>query len=408
MFNASHRALPGFEPISLGAPGFGRLHGREASLCSLDETLRCAGPGEKRPSRSAGPSSPRPVRPTLALFCIVVAGFLASCTKQEGAPGAATGSGAVPPAAGKTLRIAVIPKGTTHGFWQSVHAGAIKAERELNAAGVKVAVEWKGPPKEDDREQQIQVVENFVSARVSGIVLAPLDDQALLRPVEQAAGEGIPVVIFDSGLKGQQGKDFVSYVATDNRAGGVLAAKRLGQVMGGKGKAILLRYQVGSASTTLREEGFLETLKADFPAIELLSSDQYAGATMEAAQEKAQNLLIRFKDQVEGLFTPNESSTFGTLRALQEAGLAGKVKFVGFDSSKDLMTAMEKGEIHGLVLQRPIEMGYLAVKTMVEHLQGKTVVPVVDTGALMVTPENREQPEMKLLHSPDLSPWLGK
>jgi len=302
----------------------------------------------------------------------------------------------------------VIPKGTTHGFWQSVHAGAIKAERELNAAGVKVSIDWKGPPKEDDREQQIQVVENFISAGVNGIVLAPLDDQALQTPVKEAMNAKIPVVIFDSDLKGEVGKDFVAYVATDNKQGGVLAARRLGQVMGGKGKAILLRYQEGSASTTLREQGFLETLKAELPGIELLSQDQFAGATMEKAHETAQNLLNRFKDQVQGIFTPNESSTFGMLRALQDAGLAGKVKFVGFDSSKDLMTAMEKGEIHGLVLQNPIHMGYLAVKTAVEHLQGKSVEKVTDTGAVMVTPENRNEPAMKLLHSPDLSPWLGK
>ncbi len=324
-----------------------------------------------------------------------------------GPGGNSTGGGGEKPA-GKALRIAVIPKGTTHGFWQSVHAGAIKAERELNAAGIKVSIDWKGPPKEDDRDQQVQVVENFISAGVNGIVLAPLDDETLRGPVRIATAARIPVVIFDSGLRGEVGKDFVAYVATNNRSGGVLAAKRLGLVMEGKGKAILLRYQEGSASTTLREEGFLETFKKDFPGIQLLSQDLFAGATMEAAQERSQNLLTRFKDEVQGIFTPNESSTFGMLRALEDAGLAGKVKFVGFDASKDLMTAMKKGEIQGLVLQNPIHMGYLGVKTIVEHLQGKPVEKETDTGAVLVTPENMDEPEMKLLHSPDLSPWLGQ
>src|SRR5690349_5026427 len=102
-------------------------------------------------------------------------------------------------AAGYT--IAVIPKGTTHEFWKSVNAGAVKAERELNAKGVQVKIIWKGPLREDDRDQQIQTVENFMARRVSGIVLAPLDFQALVKPVANAVQARIPVVIIDSDLK---------------------------------------------------------------------------------------------------------------------------------------------------------------------------------------------------------------
>jgi ribose transport system substrate-binding protein len=312
-------------------------------------------------------------------------------------------------AQGKTHRIAVIPKGTTHEFWKSIHAGAVKAEREVNAAGgIQVKVEWKGPQKEDDRAQQIQVVQNFIAAGVSGIVLAPLDDTALLRPVRDAGRAKIPVVIFDSGLKGDVGKDFVSYVATDNLKGGVLGAKRLGEILGGKGKAILLRYQEGSASTMEREKGFLDTLGKEFPGVKLLSSNLYGGATTETSYRTSQNLLTRFKGEVDGIFTPNESSTFGMLRALKDAGLAGKVKFVGFDASEALVKAMKEGEIHGLVLQNPVKMGYLGVKTMVAHLEGKPLERHIDTGAVIITPENMDEPEMKILHSPDLSEWLGK
>ena len=114
---------------------------------------------------------------------------------------------------------------------------------------------WKGPIREDDREQQIQVVEGFLSQGVSGIVLAPLDSKALVRPVEEAKAANIPTVIFDSGL---DSKNIVSYVATDNEKGGQLAAEHLGKILGGKGKVLMLRYQEGSASTELREKGFLE------------------------------------------------------------------------------------------------------------------------------------------------------
>lgn len=210
-------------------------------------------------------------------------------------------------------RVMVIPKGTTHEFWQTIHAGARQAAEEMDAELI-----WKGPQKEDDRQQQIELVQNAVALGVDGIVLAPLDAKALVGPVEQAIGKGIPVVIIDSALASDKP---VSYVATDNYNGGVLAARRLGELMGGKGRAILLRYAVGSASTEEREKGFTETMAKEYPEIVFVSSDQYAGATAATAQATAQSLVTRYRGQFDGIFAPNESSTFGTLRALEGAGL---------------------------------------------------------------------------------------
>jgi ribose transport system substrate-binding protein len=294
----------------------------------------------------------------------------------------------------KKLTIAVIPKGTTHEFWKSIHAGAVRAAREL---GVEVI--WKGPQKEDDRAQQITVVEDFISRGVDGIVLAPLDDRALMRPVRDAVREGIPVVVIDSGL---QGSDYISYVATDNDRGGVLAARRLGSLLQGRGRIFVIRYQEGSASTTQREAGFLDTVAAEFPGLDILVKDQYAGATTETAYQLAENLISRFPD-VQGVFAPNESSTFGTLRALQESRLAGKVVFVGFDSSPKLVQGLRDGDIQGLVIQNPAKMGYLGVKTMVAHLRGEAVERVVDTGVVLATRENMDTPEIRTLLVPDLS-----
>lgn len=298
------------------------------------------------------------------------------------------------------LRIAVIPKGTTHEFWKSIHAGAIKAARELD-----VEIIWKGPLKEDDREQQINVVQGFIASGVDGIVLAPLDATALVRPVRDSTGAGIPVVLIDSGLEAEAGVDYVSFVATDNYQGGVLGARRLGELMEGKGNAILLRYQEGSASTDQRERGFLETLKAEFPEIQILSDNQYAGATTETGMQAAQRLLGQFPD-IQGFYAPNESSTFGSLRALEEDGRAGQVRFVGFDSSEKLVEAMRAGKIHGLTLQNPFKMGYLGVKTMVAHLNGEPVEQRIDTGVVMVTPENMDDPEIQQVLLPDLSEYL--
>src|SRR5437588_1955541 len=303
----------------------------------------------------------------------------------------------------KKLTIAVIPKGTSHEFWKSIHAGAIKAARELSTPGAEVEVIWKGPLREDDREQQIQVVEGFASQGVSGIVLAPLDNRALVRPVEEAKNAGVPTVIIDSALASQS---IVSFVATDNRKGGMLGADRLGQLLGGKGKVILLRYAEGSASTEEREAGFLQEIKQKFPGIELISMDQYAGATRDTAKRASENLLNRFGDDVQGIFCPNESTTAGMLSALQDAGKAGRVIFVGFDATQLFVDAMKAKQLHGIVVQNPFNMGYLGVRTIVERRRGQPEEKRIDTGVTIITPDNLDAKESQALLHPPLDQYL--
>ncbi|AOS44285.1 D-ribose-binding periplasmic protein precursor [Lacunisphaera limnophila] len=285
-------------------------------------------------------------------------------------------------------KIAVIPKGTTHSFWKSVEAGARQAGAEF---GVEIL--WKGPLKEDDRAQQIGVVQQFVSSGVDAIVLAPLDDTALRTPVKSAADRKIPVVIFDSALKGEVGKDFLSYVATNNFRGGEIGGTELVRLLGGKGKVVLLRYAEGSASTAEREAGFLSVIK-QHPGITLIVENRYAGATISSAQDAAMNLIDKIRE-ADGLFCPNESSTQGMLLALRQTGLAGKKTFVGFDTSPFLLTALERGQVQALVAQNPTRMGYLGVATAVKHLRGEKVEATVDTGCVLVTKENRNTPEVE-------------
>ena len=305
--------------------------------------------------------------------------------------------------AAENYTIAVIPKGTTHEFWKAINAGAEKAKQELAAEGVNVRIIWKGPLKEDDREQQVQVVENFIGQRVSGIVLAPLDDRALVGPVETAARGKIPVVIIDSGLAS---KSYASFVATDNREGGRIAARNLGKLLGGKGNVVMLRYAVGSNSTEEREAGFLEVMKSDFPEIKLVSTDQHAGATRDTAKRTAENLLNRYGRNLQGVFASNESSASGMLLALRDAGLAGKVKFVGFDAGETLNAGLKAGDVQGLVVQNPLNMGYLGVKTMVAVLRGQTVEKRIDTGVGFVTKENFDDPAMADIVRPPLDKYL--
>lgn len=282
--------------------------------------------------------------------------------------------------AADAYQIAVIPKGTTHSFWKSVEAGAREAAREL---GVQVI--WKGPLKEDERSQQIAIVQQFVSSRVDAIVLAPLDDIALRSPVQAAKSRDIPVVIIDSGLKGEPGKDFVNFVATDNYHGGELGGEELARLLGGKGKVVLLRYAEGSASTTERESGFLSVMKK-YPGITIILENRYAGSTISMAQDTAMNLIDKIRE-ADGIFCPNETTTQGMVLALRQTGLAGKKKFVGFDNSDFLSQSLQRGHVNALVVQNPHRMGYLGVVSAVKTLKGEKVDVRIDTGCELVTKE---------------------
>lgn len=298
------------------------------------------------------------------------------------------------------LTIAVIPKGTSHIFWQSIHAGAARAARELD-----VDIIWRGPLREDDRSAQIAEVEGFIARGVSGIVLAPLDDTALVGPVAAATARGIPVVVIDSGLRGT---DHISFVATDNRQSGRLAGEGMKRMLPAGGKVVLLRYQEGSDSTTEREEGFLESI-ANAPGLQVLSDNQYGGTDVETAYRRSETLLSRFRTpdgqlDVDGVFTPNESTTLAMLRVLQDNGWTGRVTFIGFDASDTLVNGLEDDHIQGLVLQDPVRMGYLGVETMVTHLRGGTVERRIDTGVRLVTRDEMDDPAVRDLLHPPLGP----
>lgn len=292
------------------------------------------------------------------------------------------------------VRIAVIPKGTTHSFWKSVEAGAKKAGAE---EGLQII--WQGPLREDEAQSQIALVEQFVSDEVNGIVVAPVDMNALAAPIGRAMQKKIPVVIFDSALKGSAPKDFVSFVATDNRVGGGKAGEEMVRLLGGKGTVLLLRYKEGHASTGEREEGFAEAIRKA-PGIKLLDNKFYLGATVGDAQKNAENLVDTIR-QSDAIFCPNQSSTEGMLLMLQQnADVAKKVKFVGFDSSEPIIAALKSGQLNASVVQNPMKMGYEAVKAISRHIKGETVPDRVDTGCALVTKANMEDPAIKPLMVP--------
>ncbi|MFK7742439.1 MAG: substrate-binding domain-containing protein [Planctomycetota bacterium] len=287
-------------------------------------------------------------------------------------------------------RVVVIPKGTTHVFWQAVRQGALAAG---DKAGLDVV--FKGPMKEDDRSEQIRLVQQFVAEGVAGIALAPLDHTALAAPIRRAKKKGIPVVVFDSALDGEAGKDFDSFVATDNEAAGRLGGEALAKLLAdagkAKGKVVLLRYQVGSASTAERERGFLAAAEA--AGLEVLVDNRHAGATIGDAKTAALNLAEQLK-VADGVFCPCESVTNGMLLALSQLGLAGKVKFVGFDSAPPIVAALRDGTLDAVVVQDPRRMGMLAVEHLKTLVDGGSVAANVDTGSVLATKANMDDAEV--------------
>lgn len=309
-----------------------------------------------------------------------------------GGPGT-SGNGPAGNGGPKKYRIAVIPKGTSHDFWKSVHYGAQKAADELG----NVEIIWQGTQDEKDKEGQIKIVDTFIGNKVDGIVLAPIDRDAFVPVVRRGKQRGIPTVIFDSGLSDHS--DVVSYVATNNKHGGLMAGEHLAKVMDGEGGVILLRYQAGSESTEQREAGFLEAI-ANYDGITVLSESQRVDSNADAAMKIAESLL-RDNSNVGGVFTVCEPNNKGMLQALENEKLAGKVRFVAFDSDPRIVQGLKEGKIDGVILQDPVNMGYLAVKTMVDHLEGRSVEPRIQTGETLVTPENMDEPENARLLAPE-------
>ncbi len=295
----------------------------------------------------------------------------------------------------KTIRLAVIPKGTSHEFWKSIHFGAKQAADEIGS----VEIIWQGPVVESDTGSQIEVVKNMITRQVDGIILAPNQKGGLVDAVSEAIDEGIPVVIFDSGL--DEGPEIVSYVATDNFKGGKLAADAMAKAIEEKGNVILLRYLAGSESTEQREEGFLEQIK-NYPDITVVSSDQRGGDNATSSKEKMDQLLQVHGADLNGVFSVCEPNANGTLEALRNAGLNKKVKMIAFDPSDALIEGLGDGSVSGIVLQDPVTMGYTAVKTMIASLSGEKVEAFISTGEYVATPENMNEPQYQKLLKPAL------
>jgi len=311
------------------------------------------------------------------LFCLLAA--LGGCARKD-----------------RKLVVGVVPKGQAHIFWQTVHAGAAAAGQELG-----VEIRWNGPAVETEFSRQLQIVESMINARVDAIVLAPTDQTALVSVVERAAREKIPVAIFDSAIDSEK---YVSFVATNNFAAGQMAARRIGQALGGKGDVAMLMNMPGSASTLEREKGFEEALGREFPGLRVVVR-QFGMSDRAKSLGVAEDILTAYPE-LNGMFASNEPGSVGGAQALKLRRLERKVKLVGFDSSPTLIDDLKAGAIDALVVQDPFQIGYTAVKSVVAKLRGETPARRIDSPARVVTAGDLGQPDVERLLHPDLSKYL--
>jgi ribose transport system substrate-binding protein len=295
-------------------------------------------------------------------------------------------------------RVAVIPKGTAHVFWQSVHAGAAAAGQDF-----KLDIVWDGPPNETDFSRQLEIFDSMMNRHVDGIVVAAADKTILNASLDRAAKAGVPVVVFDSGL---DSTNYVSFVATNNYQAGQTGARKLAELIGSKGSIAMVSNAPGSVSTMDRERGFHETIEKEFPAIKIVA-EQFSMSNRAKAMASAENILTAHPEIV-GIFASSEPSSVGVSQALKSRSLAGKLRFVAFDSSEGLVEDLAAGTIDALIAQDPFKIGYEGVRAVNEKLNGGTPQKQIDLTAAVITKADLNKEEVKKLLHPDLARYLGK
>lgn len=277
-------------------------------------------------------------------------------------------------------------------FWLSVQAGALAAGRQFN-----VNVEWNGPAQETEYDRQIQIVDSMIARRVDGLAVAAAERHALSGAIDRATALGIPVTVFDSGVDTSR---YMTYIATDNYDAGEKGARELARLLGGKGAVAVIQHAPGSASTMDRERGFQDSIAREFPRIHIVAR-QYGMSDRSRAMATTEDILTA-NPRLNGLFASSEPSGVGAALALKSRGLAGKVHLVAVDSSEEMVAFLRDGVMSALVVQDPFGMGFQAVKSLVDKLNGKTPPKRIDLSARLIVKKDLDDPAVRRLLNPGL------
>jgi ribose transport system substrate-binding protein len=302
---------------------------------------------------------------TLAHSIAFLSGLLVLCLLAIGCGGGAKREGKAPAAEARPqIRIGVSLLTRTHPFYQELEAGLAA---EARAHGYELNVQ----SGEFDVARQKDQVENFIVDRVAAIVVCPCDSKSIGTSVQAANRAGIPVFTADIAVLAE-GVSVVSHIASDNVAGGRLAAQALSRALGGKGRiAIIDHPEVESVIQRVR--GFEEEM-ASQPGIRVVA--KLSGRGMKDAAFRTAEDILQAHPDLDGIFGINDDSALGALAAVEKAGRLGRVTIVGFDAVPEARQAIRAGRIYADVVQQPRTIGEETVKAVAGYLAGEKVAPV--------------------------------
>lgn len=333
---------------------------------------------------SSAPATPAPAQPVAS---------------GQSAAGQEAPAQAAAPAAEKTIY--VIVKVLGNQYWSVVQAGAEQAGKDL---GCKVVI--VGTAAESDIEGQVRYLQDAVSAKADGIVIAPLDRVSLAAPIREQYQSDTPIVLIDSSVEGE---DFDVALMTDNVAAGRMAAEEMLRRLKDSGlsetedSSIAIQAgSTGSMAINDRLQGFYEYWDANAPAAWKVLKDDVKINDGDIARAVAfcQDFITTYPN-LKAVFGPNNGSTVGFVTGLREANRTDMV-MIGFDFSSEIESMIRSNEFKvSSVLQRQYFMGYDGVRLALELSNGGTAPEkIVDTGVMLVTPENVDSPEVQNIINP--------
>lgn len=279
--------------------------------------------------------------------------------------------------------VALVSKGFQHQFWQAVQSGAEQAAEEL---GVKITFE--GPDNETMVDKQIDMLAAALANKPAAIGFAALDSQAAIPLLRDADKAGIPIVAFDSGVDSDIP---LATAATNNMAAAALAAEKMAEFIGGKGKVAVVAHDQTSRTGIERRDGFLDKIKADYPDIEVVTVQYGAGDQLKSTE--LTKAILTANPDLNGIFGTNEGSAIGVVNGVTEMGKEGLV-IIGYDSGKAQKDAIRSGLMAGAITQNPVGIGYETVKAAVMASRGEEIDAEIDTGFYYYDADTIDDPKI--------------
>jgi ribose transport system substrate-binding protein len=301
----------------------------------------------------------RLILPILALLLA----FACVCEGDKKPPRGTKDESAGRPARGTVIGVSLLTR--THPFYQDLEAG-------LREAAASQGYELIVQAGEFDVAKQKNQIEDFIVRKVNAIIVCPCDSKSIGTSVQAANDAGIPVFTADIAVLAE-GPKVICHVASDNVAGGTLAAQAVAEVLGGKGEVAIIDHPEVE-SVIQRVRGFEEEIARhhDIKIVAKLSGRGVKDAAFRTAED-----ILQGHPEVDAIFGINDDSALGALAAIEKAGRQGRVAVIGFDAVPEARKAIAEGKIHADVIQQPLEIGRTTIRVITDYMAGKEVPPAV-------------------------------